>query len=85
MWEHVVKSASRKDISTWNSIIVALGMHVFGENALEIFSEMLVKGLEPNEVTFIGVLSACSRAGLLNEGRHIFQIMIDDYGISTNY
>ncbi|XWS18548.1 hypothetical protein CRYUN_Cryun32bG0054600 [Craigia yunnanensis] len=50
-------------------------------NALEIFSEMLVKGLEPNEVTFIGVLSACSRAGLLNEGHHMFQLMVDNYGI----
>ncbi|WRX26585.1 Pentatricopeptide repeat - like 10 [Theobroma cacao] len=78
---YVFRNASRKDISTWNSIIVGLGMHGLGEHALEIFSEMLVNGFEPNEVTFIGLLSACSRAGLLNEGHHIFQIMVDDYGI----
>ena len=78
---NVFRSASRKDISTWNSIIVGLGMHGFGENALETFSDMLVKGFEPNEVTFIAVLSACSRAGMLNEGRHMFQLMVDDYGI----
>ncbi|XVF27439.1 hypothetical protein REPUB_Repub14bG0106600 [Reevesia pubescens] len=78
---NVFRNASRKDISTWNSIIVGLGMHGFGKKALEIFSEMLVKGFEPNEVTFVGVLSACSRTGLLNEGRHMFQFMVDDYGI----
>ncbi|XWS19746.1 hypothetical protein CRYUN_Cryun31cG0043500 [Craigia yunnanensis] len=76
-----LRNDSQKDISTWNSIIVGLGMHGFGENALETFSEMLVKGFGPNEVTFIAVLSACSRAGLLNEGRHMFQLMVDDYGI----
>ncbi|XP_022720360.1 pentatricopeptide repeat-containing protein At4g18840-like [Durio zibethinus] len=78
---NVFRNASQKDISTWNSIIVGLGMHGFGENALETFSEMLAQGFEPNEVTFIAVLSACSRAGLLNEGRHMFQLMVDDYGI----
>ncbi|OMO65465.1 hypothetical protein COLO4_31216 [Corchorus olitorius] len=77
----VFKNASRKDISTWNSIIVGLGMHGFGEHALKIFSEMLVEGFQPNEVTFVGVLSACSRTGLLNEGRYMFQLMLEDYGI----
>ncbi|XVF87274.1 hypothetical protein PTKIN_Ptkin18bG0105900 [Pterospermum kingtungense] len=68
---NVFRNASRKDI----------GMHGFGENALKTFSERLDKGFEPNEVTFIAVLSACSRAGLLNEGRHMFQLMVDDYSI----
>ncbi|XVF25596.1 hypothetical protein REPUB_Repub13aG0225500 [Reevesia pubescens] len=73
---NLYRNASRKDIITWNSIIVGSGMH----NALEIFSEMLVRGVEPNEATFVGVLSACSRAVFLNEGRHMFQLMVDDYG-----
>lgn len=76
---NVFRNASQKDISTWNSIIVGLGMHGLGENALETFSEMLADGFEPNEVTLIAVLSACSRAGLLNEGRHMFQLMVDEY------
>ncbi|KAK8573026.1 hypothetical protein V6N13_048590 [Hibiscus sabdariffa] len=78
---NVFRNASKKDISTWNSIIVGLGMHGFGENALDTFLEMLEEGFEPNEVTFISVLSACSRSGLLNEGRKMFQLMVDDYGI----
>ncbi|KAL5839271.1 hypothetical protein ACOSQ3_011978 [Xanthoceras sorbifolium] len=77
----VFRSTSRKDISTWNSIISGLSTHGFGEQALQIFSEMLAEGFKPNEVTFIGVLSACSRAALLNEGRELFDLMLPVYGI----
>ncbi|XVE88254.1 hypothetical protein DITRI_Ditri19aG0055200 [Diplodiscus trichospermus] len=52
---NVLRSDPRKDISTWNSIIFYLGMHGFGENALDIFAKMLVKGLKPNDVAFIRV------------------------------
>ncbi|MBA0739776.1 hypothetical protein Gogos_013012 [Gossypium gossypioides] len=78
---NVFRNASKKDISTWNSIIVGLGMHGYGETALETFSEMLMEGFEPNEVTFIAVLTACSRSRFLNEGRKMFKLMVDDYGI----
>ncbi|KAA8519606.1 hypothetical protein F0562_013949 [Nyssa sinensis] len=74
-------NTSRKDISTWNSIIAGLSIHGFGEHALKIFSEMLVDGFKPNEVTFVSVLSACSRAGLLNEGRETFDLMVRVHGI----
>lgn len=77
----VFHNTSRKDISTWNSIIAGLSIHGIGEHALQIFSEMLVDGFEPNEVTFVSVLSACSRAGLLKEGRKMFDLMVSVHGI----
>ncbi|KAJ4703710.1 Pentatricopeptide repeat-containing protein [Melia azedarach] len=80
----VFRSASKKDISTWNSIISGLSTHGFGEHALKMFFEMLGQGFEPNEVTFIGILSACSRAGLLNEGRRMFDLMVCLYGIQPS-
>ncbi|PSS04859.1 Pentatricopeptide repeat-containing protein [Actinidia chinensis var. chinensis] len=72
----VFQNAFRKDVSTWNSMILGLSIHGFGKHALEIFSEMLTEGVEPNEITFINVLSACSHAGLLKEGREVFDLMI---------
>ncbi|KAF8409112.1 hypothetical protein HHK36_005185 [Tetracentron sinense] len=71
----------RKDISTWNSILAGLSTHGYGEHALKIFSEMLADGFAPNEVTFVSVLSACSRAGLLDEGRRVFDLMVEVHGI----
>ncbi|XP_043688264.1 pentatricopeptide repeat-containing protein At4g18840 [Telopea speciosissima] len=74
----------RKDISTWNSIIAGLSIHGYGEDALRVFSEMLTEGYSPNEITFVSVLSACSRAGLLEEGRAVFDLMVHVHGIEPS-
>lgn len=40
--------------------------------------------VEPDPVTFVGVLTACSHSGLVNEGRAYFNIMVEDYKIVPN-
>ncbi|KAK1422747.1 hypothetical protein QVD17_18033 [Tagetes erecta] len=77
----IFSKTSNKDISTWNSMISGFGLHGYGESALETFYELLVDGFKPNDVTFVSVLSACSRCGLLDEGYKIFDLMLHDYGI----
>jgi pentatricopeptide repeat protein len=42
---------------------------------------MLRAGVVPNSVTFVSVLSACSHAGLIEEGRELFDIMRQVYKI----
>ncbi|XP_042520719.1 pentatricopeptide repeat-containing protein At4g18840 [Macadamia integrifolia] len=80
----VFSNSLRKDISTWNSMISGLSIHGCGEDALRVFSEMLAEGYSPNEITFVGVLSACSRAGLLEEGRSVFDFMVHVHGIEPS-
>lgn len=70
-----------KDVISWGTFICGLAMNGYERNTLELFSRMLVEGVEPDNVTFIGVLSACSHAGLLNEGVMFFKAMRDFYGI----
>lgn len=53
-------------------MIVGLAMNGQGERALEIFSEMPKMGIEPNDVTYVGVLMACSHVGLVEDGRKHF-------------
>jgi len=36
----------------------------------------------PNEVTFVGLLHACSHSGLVDEGRQFFKSMSSDYGLT---
>ncbi|CAH8251686.1 unnamed protein product [Arabidopsis lyrata] len=65
-----------KDIIMWNSIISGYASHSLGEEALKIFYEMPLSGsTEPNEVTFVATLSACSYAGMVEEGLKIFESM----------
>ncbi|KAK9078359.1 hypothetical protein SSX86_002416 [Deinandra increscens subsp. villosa] len=70
-----------KDLCSWNTMIKGYGMHGFGKNALKIFKQMISEGYTPDGVTFVSLLSACSHAGLVNEGRKIFNQMKPEFGI----
>lgn len=70
-----------KDIVSWNIMINGFALHGLGKQALALFSHMHIDGIRPDDITFIGVLSACSHAGLVQEGRHHFQNMYERYGI----
>ncbi|WCJ22220.1 Pentatricopeptide repeat (PPR) superfamily protein [Euphorbia peplus] len=66
---------SDKDVVTWTAMISGLAMHGYGEEALQLFSEMTNHGLTPNAVTILGVLCACVHGGLVNEGKEYFTRM----------
>ncbi|KAF9626023.1 hypothetical protein IFM89_030691 [Coptis chinensis] len=57
----------RRDALSWTAMISALSMHGKGQQGLACFDEMLSLGLRPDHVTFVGVLSACSHAGFVEE------------------
>ncbi|KAL2467355.1 Pentatricopeptide repeat-containing protein [Abeliophyllum distichum] len=77
----VFDNVLKKDISTWNSMIAGLSIHGSGHHALKMFNQMISGGFTPTEVTFISILSACSRAGLVSEGLMMFDHMVRVYGI----
>ncbi|KAK9104339.1 hypothetical protein Scep_021183 [Stephania cephalantha] len=70
-----------KNVMSWTVLIQGLASNGEGRKALELFSLMLKKKTEPNDVTFIAVLSACSHTGLVDEGRKFFVSMSRDFGI----
>ncbi|CAN6349261.1 unnamed protein product [Urochloa humidicola] len=70
-----------KNVVSWNSMIVAHASHGQSEEALRIFQQFKVIGIFPDEITYIGVLSACSHSGLVSEGRRHFKEMKMVYGI----
>ncbi|KAL4202940.1 hypothetical protein AMTRI_Chr02g266000 [Amborella trichopoda] len=70
-----------RDIVTYNSIIAAHGMHGNTDHAFSLFNQMERERVEPNKVTFLALLSACSHGGLVERGRVFFNSMTDDYGI----
>ncbi|KAK7292467.1 hypothetical protein RIF29_08248 [Crotalaria pallida] len=78
----VFELMDKKDIFTWSIMIMGLANHGFGEQALEYFSKMIAEGIKPNDVTFIGVLSACSHIGLVDKGWACFNSMRSVYGVT---
>ncbi|KAM7257537.1 hypothetical protein ACFE04_013278 [Oxalis oulophora] len=77
----VFDKMDRKDVALWNSLISSYGIHGFGEKAIKIFKEMINRGVAPSTITFVSVLGACSHAGLVEEGKMIFDSMHKKYGI----
>ncbi|KAI6681714.1 hypothetical protein NL676_035595 [Syzygium grande] len=80
--EQVFNGMKSKSLSSWNAMISGLAIHGEVEKALGLFSTMVNEGLKPDDVTFVGVLSACNHAGSLELGRSYFSSMIQDYKIS---
>ncbi|XP_042954830.1 pentatricopeptide repeat-containing protein At1g08070, chloroplastic-like isoform X1 [Carya illinoinensis] len=79
---HVFRYVShRRNIGDWNALISGLSTHGLGQDALEVFLDMERMGIEPNEITFIGLLSACSHGGMVDEGQYYFKIMQEKYNI----
>ncbi|TVU50609.1 hypothetical protein EJB05_01987, partial [Eragrostis curvula] len=77
----VFDSMSIRDVTCWNAMIVGLSVHGYSCDALELFNSMNV---EPDHVTFVGVLTACSHSGLVDEGRAYFNSMIEECKIVPN-
>ncbi|KAJ8625735.1 hypothetical protein MRB53_034265 [Persea americana] len=68
-----------KDVMTWTSMITGLAIHGHAEDALELFALMRSSGQKPDAVTFVGVLCACSHAGLVDQGLCYFESMRNEY------
>ncbi|XP_076899555.1 pentatricopeptide repeat-containing protein At3g49170, chloroplastic-like [Bidens hawaiensis] len=75
-----VEMTSRTLIS-WTSMITAFAQHGLYLQALDLFNDMRLAGDRPNKVTFVGVLSACSHAGMVDEGLRYFEMMEHEYKI----
>nr|XP_043617379.1 pentatricopeptide repeat-containing protein At5g15300 [Erigeron canadensis] len=80
----IFRSMKEKVVTTWNSIIGGLAFHGHSEEAIDIFKEMCQLKIKPNDVSFVGVLVACSHAGKVQDGREYFRLMRDKYKIEPN-
>ncbi|OMP09144.1 hypothetical protein COLO4_05756 [Corchorus olitorius] len=82
--QQVFNGMKQRTLASWNAMISGLAMHGLANKALELFSQMTTEGFKPDNITFVGVLSACSHAGLLDLGRQYFSSMTQDYAISPD-
>ncbi|KAG8487199.1 hypothetical protein CXB51_020770 [Gossypium anomalum] len=79
--ERIFKQTNDMNVVLWTSMVYSYALHGRGREAVQLFEFSMSRGLLPNEVTFIGVLTACSHAGLVEEGCRYFRLMKEVYGI----
>lgn len=70
-----------KDVVSWTSLISAYGRGGQGRDAVALFAKMRDLGMNPDSIAFVSVLSACSHAGMLEEGKYYFSLMDEEYHI----
>ncbi|XP_057958576.1 pentatricopeptide repeat-containing protein At4g21065-like [Malania oleifera] len=75
------RNMSERTIVSWTSVIAGLAMNGRGLEAVSLFEEMKEAGMVPDDVVFIGLLSACSHSGLVEEGKQYFGLMKFGYAI----
>ncbi|XP_020599347.1 pentatricopeptide repeat-containing protein At4g08210 [Phalaenopsis equestris] len=75
------EASTEKDLVCWTGIIVGCGNNGRTDEAIQLFHLMLESGVEPNEVTFLGVLSACRHAGLVSHASSFFKAMEQKHGL----
>ncbi|CAA7406126.1 unnamed protein product [Spirodela intermedia] len=73
-----------RNVISWSAMIAGCGAHGRVEEALSLFDEMLRRGIRPNHITYIGVLSACVHGGFVDEGRRYFLQMIEHHSITPS-
>ncbi|KAJ1281641.1 hypothetical protein BS78_04G321200 [Paspalum vaginatum] len=73
-----------KTVELFNAMIHGLAHRGYGKKAISLFDEMESLGLHPDGITFVGVLCACSRSGLVDEGSKLFNSMSDKYGVKPD-
>ncbi|KZV18706.1 pentatricopeptide repeat-containing protein mitochondrial [Dorcoceras hygrometricum] len=80
--EQVFQGMIRRDVNSWNVMILGFAMHGEAERVFEHFSGMVDEGkMLPNSITFVGVLTACNHRGLVDVGRRYFDAMVNEHKI----
>lgn len=72
---------STRTLISWTSMITGFANHSLSHQALQLFEDMLLAGVRPNQVTFVGALAACSNAGMVYEALGYFEMMQKEYKI----
>lgn len=80
----VFEEIPRRDVFSYSALIMGLASHGHGLKALEIFQRMLAENVEPDQITFVGVLTACSHAGLLEDGMRYWESITKDHKIEPD-
>ncbi|CAE6076444.1 unnamed protein product [Arabidopsis arenosa] len=80
----VFNGMRKRDVLTWNSMIIGYGVHGHGVEAISFFRNMVASGVRPNAITFLGLLLGCSHQGLVKEGVEHFEIMSSQFHLSPN-
>ncbi|XP_020094472.1 pentatricopeptide repeat-containing protein At5g08305 [Ananas comosus] len=67
--------AEKTDVLIWNAMIGGLALHGLGKESVEMFEKMQELHVMPDEITYLGLLTACVHGGLVDEAWSFFKLL----------
>lgn len=80
----VFKKLHNRDVALWGTMLTSYASYGNFKLVLQCLEGMRQQGLKPDEMIFTSVLTACSHAGLLEEGHKYFKSMKEEHGMSPS-
>lgn len=71
----IFRRIQNPSVIPYTSMIVGAAKYGLGILSLQLFQEMVVRRIKPNDITFVGVLHACSHSGLVDKGLELLNSM----------
>ncbi|CAO2824702.1 unnamed protein product [Amaranthus hypochondriacus] len=71
----------RKNLCSWNSMMMGFAIHGKYEEALQLFHVLLREEMKPDAITFVAALMACTHGGKIAKGQELFELMNNKFGI----
>ncbi|XP_068666606.1 pentatricopeptide repeat-containing protein At1g08070, chloroplastic-like [Aristolochia californica] len=78
----VFDDANEKDSFMCGTMIEVAAIHGKAEEAFEIFHYMRRAKIKPSDITFVGLLKACSHVGMVDAGKRYFNLMSEEFGLA---
>lgn len=79
--EQVFQELPERNYVTWNAMIGGYTALGDAKSALVLFKEMETRGIMPNYVTLVNIISVCGRGGRPKDGLELFETMKQRYGV----
>ncbi|XP_071936030.1 pentatricopeptide repeat-containing protein At1g14470-like [Coffea arabica] len=73
----IFEEMENRDVISYNTLTTGFAAYGSGAEALELLSKMKQESMQPDRITYIGILTACSHSGLLEEGKAVFKSIKD--------
>lgn len=79
----VFKNVQEKDVVCWNAMLAAYNHSDHGQDALKLFQQMRLEGVNPDSATYTSVLNACARLGAIEHGKK-FHTQLKEAAMETD-
>ncbi|KAL7191182.1 hypothetical protein ACSBR2_023284 [Camellia fascicularis] len=79
--EKAFRVISKDNLAAWNAMLMGYAQRGCFHEVFDLFKKMPELGMKPDEITYLGVLSSCCYAGLVNEAQSHLNSMFESHGV----